>query len=231
MTTEYASLPFEEAILLMRQKLNLPTATWDAIWEGMHMRAFTVAGAMQEDIVKDFRAAVTQALKDGTTLAEFRKDFDGIVEKYGWQYVGGRNWRSRLIYETNLRTMHAAGRWRQMTDPDVQKLRPYLVYRHGGSQEPREEHLRWDGTVLPADDQWWDTHYPPNGWGCSCYVVTAGRRDLARMGKDGPDTAPEINYYDWTNPRTGETIQVPEGIDPGWAYNAGQAAYAEVPDV
>jgi uncharacterized protein with gpF-like domain len=228
---KYGNLPFDEAITLLRQKLNLPTATWDEIWEAEHMRAFSVAGAMRDDIVADFRDAVSKAIEDGVTIKDFRNDFDNIVAKYGWEYVGGRNWRSRLIYETNIKTMYSAGRWRQMTDPEVVKLRPYMVYRHGDSDNPRPEHLSWDGLVLPADDPWWNTHYPPNGWGCSCFAQTAGPRDLEKMGKDGPDTAPKIEYYDWTNPRTGETRRVPVGIDAGWAYNVGQAADSEVVNV
>lgn len=226
--TDYGSLPFAEAIALLRRKVNLPTASWDAIWEGAHMRAFTVAGAMTEDIVADFRDAVTKAVEDGTTLADFRKDFDDIVDRTGWQYKGGYSWRTALIYQTNIRTLYAAGRWRQMTDPDVTALRPYLRYRHGGSADPRPQHLAWDGLVLPADDPWWATHYPPNGWGCSCFVESVGPRDLARMGKSGPDAAPKSDTYNWTNPRTGQTLAVPVGIDPGWAYNPGMAADQEV---
>jgi hypothetical protein len=40
------------------------------------------------------------------------------------------------------------------------------------------------------------------------------------------DAAPAITYRDWTNPRTGEVVKVPEGIDPGFAYNPGQAFLA-----
>lgn len=222
MPAEYGNLPFEEAIAFFRDKLNMPTATWDEVWKEAHDTGFMVAGAMDADLLMDLRDAVDKAIADGTTLEEFRKDFDDLVEKSGWEYVGGRNWRTRLIFETNLRTAYAAGRWEQMRDPDVMRLRPYWQYRHGDSIVPRPEHLALDGLVLPADDPFWRTHYPPNGWGCKCKVVTLSKRDLAKMGKSGPDTAPEIKYYDWTNPRTGETISVPEGVDPGWDYAPGE---------
>lgn len=161
----YGGKPFDEAISFFRDKLNMPTAHWDDLWKMMHTKGFTVAGAMQEELLDDMRSAVDKAISEGTTLADFRKDFDGMVEQYGWIYKGGRNWRSKVIYDTNVRTAYQAGRYQQMTDPDVVALRPYWQYRHGDSVNPREEHLAWHGLTLPYDDPWWDTHYPPNGWG------------------------------------------------------------------
>ena len=37
----------------------------------------------------------------------FREDFDAIVARLGWDYNGGRDWRTRVIYETNLNTSYA----------------------------------------------------------------------------------------------------------------------------
>lgn len=227
MTIAYGNLPFSEAIEFFREKVPIPTERWNDLRQGMHARGFMVAGAMQSDMLVDFHTALDKAISEGTTLEDFRKDFDNIVSRYGWTYNGSRGWRTRLIYETNIKTAHAAGRWKQMTDPDVVRLRPYLVYRHGDSDNPRPEHLAWDGLALPADDPWWATHYPPNGWGCSCFVQTASERDLEKMGKDGPDTAPETEYYEWTDKNTGEVHQVPKGIDPNWDYNVGQAAFGQ----
>jgi hypothetical protein len=34
---------------------------------------------------------------------------------------------------------------------------------------------------------------------------------------------PEVETYTWENPKTGEKVQVPVGIDPGWAYNPGKS--------
>ncbi len=167
MTVEYGNLPFGEAIEFFRSKLLIPTERWTDLWKAMHDRGFMVAGAMKEDLLGDFQKAVAKAIEEGTTLAEFRKDFDGIVKKHGWSYKGSRGWRSNVIYSTNVRTAYQAGRYRQMTDPDVLKARPFWQYRHGHSQEPRQLHLSWDGMVLAADDPWWQTHYPPNGWGCT----------------------------------------------------------------
>jgi len=207
--------PFKEQLAFFRGKLNIPTERWDALWREQHARGFMIAGAMKAELLADFRAAVERAIKDGIPLREFRKDFDTIVKKHGWSYKGGRNWRSEVIYTTNVRQSYNAGRWKQLTDPDLLKIYPYLEYRHGDSLRPRPHHLAWHGTVLPADDPWWQTHYPQNGWGCRCKVLSAGPRDLKRMGKSGPDTAPPSPL----DPATG----APVGIDKGFDYNVGAA--------
>jgi hypothetical protein len=222
------SLPFREQIAYFAQKLNLPTGHWTDIFHGEHARAFVVAGANRDAIVEDFRASLTKVTDEGMAYDQFLKDFDRIVETHGWSYRGGRNWRSRVIYQTNVATSWAAGRYKQMTDPAVRSYMPYWRYRHCDTVvHPRLQHLAWNGLVLPWDDGWWQTHYPPNGWGCHCWVEPLSRRDLARLGKTGPDPAPAIN---WTERRintpTGPvTMKVPEGIDPGWGYNVGEAAW------
>ena len=224
----YGSLPFREQIEFFRDKLSLPTETWTDIVEGMHARAFVVAGAMREDLLSDLREAVDRAIgEERITYRQFKQEFSRIVERYGWRHKGGRSWRARTIHSTNLRTSYHAGRYKQMKE--IAARRPYWRYRHNiASVEPREQHLGWDGLILRHDDPWWDTHYPPNGWGCKCYVETLSERDLARMGRDGPDSAPPLNVREerigvrGPNPRT---VRVPEGIDPGWGYNVGQAAF------
>ncbi len=212
-------LPFEEAETFFRGKINIPTARWDDLKKEQHAKGFMIAGAARDELLADFRAAVDKAIAEGVTLESFRKDFDRIVKKHGWSYNGSRNWRSEVIYATNIRTAYQAGRWAQLTDPDLLKTNPYLLYRHGDSIRPRPLHLAWDGLTLAADDPWWKTHYPPNGWGCKCKAFSAGPRDLERAGKSGPDSAPQSPI----DPLTG----APEGIDKGWDYNVGEAAWGQ----
>ena len=228
---EHARLPFAEQIEFFRSKLNLPSETWTDIVHDEHDRAFVVAGAAHADLVSDLRDAVDQAIAEGTTLATFRRDFDSVVAKHGWSYKGGRTWRTEVIYGTNVRTSYAAGRYRQMKE-GVDR-RPYWRYRHShASENPREEHLAWDGTVLRHDDPWWNTHYGPNGWGCKCYVEALSDRDLKRLGKTGPDQAPPVNLREETIGKTGpnpRTVLVPEGVDPGWGYAPGQSVVDNKP--
>ncbi len=222
---QHTQLPFDEQIAFFRGKTDLNTEAWTDIWHDAHDRVFVVAGAAHDALVADLREAVDEAISDGTTLERFRAHFDAAVAQHGWSYKGGRDWRTRVIYETNLRTSYAAGRYQQMRD--VVARRPYWRYRHShASEEPREDHVRWDGLVLPHDDPWWDTHYPPNGWGCKCLVEALNDRDLERLGKSGPDQAPPVRMRTVTVGAKGpspRTVEVPEGIDPGWAYAPGRS--------
>ncbi len=220
---EAISLPFQEAISFFRQKARVPTSHWTDVWREAHSRSFMVAGAASDALLSDFQAEIQKALDDGTTLADFRARFDEIVQTHGWSYNGSPGWRSRIIYETNLSTAYSAGRYAQLTDPDVQEFFPFWTYVHSGSRHPRLQHLGWNGLTLRADDPFWKSHYPPNGWRCGCRVSPTSRAAMGRMGKSSPDQAPPIEMRTWVNPRTGAKHQVPAGIDPGFDYNPGTA--------
>jgi len=161
----FMNLPFQEAIDFFMLKTGTPTETWDVLWEEAHQRAFTIAGAMEEELLEGLRGAVGEAISQGTTLADFRKRFDSLVDKFGWAYNGGRDWRTRVIYETNLSVAYAKGHWDQMTNPHVVKVRPLLRYVGSSSANPRTDHAEWANLVLPHDHEFWNTHAPPNGWG------------------------------------------------------------------
>ena len=213
-------LPFDDQIGFFRAKLSLPTRTWTDIWQDQHDVAFVVAGAARDALLSDLRGAVDAAVADGETLRQFRARFDEIVARHGWSYVGGRDWRTRVIYETNLATSYAAGRWRQLKE--VADRRPWWRYRHSpASVEPREKHVAWDGLVLRHDDPWWRVHYPPNGWGCKCWVESMSRREVERAG--GAGEAPPTN---WRSERVGSgpstrIVEVADGVDAGFSYAPG----------
>lgn len=219
-------LSFSEAIKYFQDKVKLPTKRWTDLQQGMHTRAFTVAGATKTDLLTDFFNAVQKGLTDGNTKQDFEKDFDKIVEQHGWSYNGSRNWRTGVIFNTNMRTAYMSGRYKQMTDTDVLKARPYWMYDAINDVRTRPQHKAWDNLILPADDPWWDAHYPPNGWGCRCSIRSLSDRDLNKLGRP-VDSAPKDGTYDWTDPSTGEVKQIPKGIDPGWDYNVGKSAWGE----
>lgn len=214
--------PFQEAIDALRARLGnqLGTNTWRDIQREAHDRAFVVAGAMKADLLAELAAAVNESISKGLGLKYFRKQFDAIVDKHGWAYKGARNWRTRIIYGTNLRVSQAAGRLRQLRDPDLQKLMPFWKYVHDDSVlHPRPLHQSWDDLILPADDPWFRTHYPPNGWGCHCRITAVTKSEAARSKKRTPPD-------DGT--RTIDGREVPNGIDDGWDYMPGANANGEL---
>lgn len=220
---------FQEAIDFLRGKVNLPTQRWDDLRHGAHARGFSVAGVTRDDMLTDFRRAIDKARSEGTGFKEFQSDFNAIVERTGWKFYSRgeteeerRAWRARIIYTTNMRTSYMAGRYSQMTDPDVLKYRPYWEYIHSGALHPRKQHLAWNGLVLAATDPAWKIMFPPNGWGCGCDVQALSARELRALGKSGPDKAPDLGAYQSTDPRTGEPETRYPGIDRGWEYNVGE---------
>lgn len=225
MPVSAVDLPFNEQAEFFRRKLNLPTEAWTDIYSREHDWAFVVAGANRDALVSDFRTAVEKVVADGGTLQEFRRDFDEIVARHGWSYNGGRNWRSRVIYETNLNSSYMAGRYEQLLA--VREDRPYWQYLHSDAvEQPRPHHEAWDGMILRWDDPWWQYHFPPGGWGCQCRVIALSEADLVRMGRT-VDTAPPIEWEDreigQRSPGGPRTVRVPQGIDPGFEHIPGRS--------
>ncbi|UUE75501.1 phage head morphogenesis protein [Pectobacterium aroidearum] len=228
----YGSLPFREQIAFLERKLNTKTDAWTDVYGAEHDNEFMVAGANRDDLVADLRTAVEKAIVGGT-LEQFRKEFAAIVQRYGWSYNGGFEWRSRIIYETNLRSSYTAGRYQQLMA--MRETHPYWEYVHSDVvEEPREEHLAWNGMILRWDDPWWVYHFPINAWGCQCSVIARTEDDLKRLGKTGPDTAPPIQFIERVigkrSPGGPRTVLVPQGIDPGFEHTPGRTReFSQVP--
>lgn len=138
---KFGGLKYDEAIEFFNKKSNLKTRHWDSLNTGAHIKAFTVAGALQNDLLSDIRTAAQSAIDNGTTITDFRKAFDKTVKKHGWNYNGKRGWRTRVIYDTNLRTAHAAGKWHKIQE--TKKNRPYLKYLTVGDGRTRHQHQGW----------------------------------------------------------------------------------------
>lgn len=204
--------PFREQVAFFRGKLGnlVPTERWTDLMRSAHDRAFMVAGAQNADLLAGLAASVDRSITEGMSIEQFRKDFDALVERHGWSYRGERNWRTRVIYTTNMATSYNAGRLAQLREGGF----PFWVYVHSDSViHPRPLHVSWDGVTLPAGDPWWRTHFTPNGWGCKCRIVGVRRpEDAARYGR-----VQRVAPNDGIDAKTG----APAGIDKGWDYMPG----------
>lgn len=213
-----------DAIAFLKNKLPLPTETFTDIWMEQHAKAFVVAGANTDALVTDFHVAVNKAISEGQSIGEFRKSFDEIVAKHGWSYKGNRGWRSRVIYETNMRQAFMNAKWQRFWANRI--LRPFLRYVGILDDRIRPLHRMWHNMVLPITDPWWDTHYPMNGWGCRCDVQSLNEAAVKRLGltvqKEAP-YAPTVRRE--VRSATGRYfVDTPKGVDPGFGYNVGRAS-------
>ncbi len=220
-----------EALKFFRAKGLSPSFAWQDMLHDEHDRAFTIAKMMELDLLEEVRDYIDYAMREGKTVREFIDELKPHLIDRGWwgkkemrdpatgevkEVQLGSSRRLRVIYDTNLRTAYAAGHWEQI---EINKARaPYVMYTAILDGRTRPAHAAWSGKVLRADDPWWKTHTPPNGWNCRCTVIQLGPRDLKAMGKTEADKAPASTLRDWTNPRTGEVVKVPAGVDPGWGY-------------
>lgn len=212
---------------------------WREVWQEENAKAFTVAKAMSRDLLEDIREAVQKALDEGLTLKQFQDALRPRLVARGWWGRAmmtdpadgvakvvrlGSPARLRTIYQTNLRVSYMAGRWKRLER--TKRAFPYLRYVAVKDTRTRPEHASWDGTILPVDHPWWDTHFPPNGWNCRCDVQPVNDRTIARRGWEvTPDSdIPRRPIRDYVNRRTGEITRLEEGLDPGWSYNVGKAA-------
>lgn len=241
MAIEFKALPPEEAVAYFKAKgYSLPPSfDWRDVWQNAHATSFTVAKSAGFDILKDVHSAVLKVQSEGRTFDQFKKDLTPILQEKGWwgrkelldPLTGEKSMaqlgsprRLRIIYDTNLRMNHAAGEWAKIER--TKQFAPFLRYVAIRDGRTRPLHRRWSGTVLPVDHPWWKTHYPPNGWRCRCTTQQLSQADLDEFGyQASPD--PEDELIPWTNDRTGEVLMTPVGVDPGFAYNPGQAALDE----
>lgn len=223
----------EEAIAYFRQKGYRIGFDYRDVDREEHQAAFTVAKAMQLDLLIEIREFVDAALADGSTLETFRAELMPRLVKRGWwgrqemtDPVDGQPKlvqlgsprRLEVIFDTNLATAYSEGQWERIERN--QGLFPFLEYVRTASVNPRDVHLAYAGLVLRADDAFWQTHLPIKEYQCKCTVIQHSQRMLDREGLTVGTAPPEV-MRTVVNKRTGEVMQVPVGVHPAFNYPPG----------
>lgn len=184
---------------------------------------------MDADLLAETQAAITSAIENGTTFNDFQKRLKPYLMAKGWwgQQVRidpadnqaklvqlGSTRRLKTIFDVNMRTAAAAGQWQRFQR--TKKHFPYIKYLGSTAANKRKEHESYRGLVLPIDAPFWTTHLPPNGYNCQCKVRNLTQKQAER---EGISESPDIDWIDYTNPRTGKTYTVPADVHPSFAHN------------
>lgn len=229
-------LPPAEAIAFFRQKGYRIGFDYRDVWQQEHQASFTVAKAMQVDLLAEIRAGIDAALADGTTFETFRQALTPRLVARGWwgrqemtnPVTGetklaqlGSPSRLKLIYDTNLATAYSEGQWERIQRNKA--IFPFLEYVKSASEHPRLQHLAYAGLVLRADDPFWLVHMPIKDYNCKCSVIQHTQRMLDREGLTVGTAPPEV-MRTVVNKRTGEEMQVPQGVSPAFYYPPGGRA-------
>ena len=212
-----------------------PTVRWSEMMHEQHAVAFTVAKIAKLDVLRQVQASLDGVIRNGGTFEEWKSGIMPELQRAGWwgavrnadltgtdQTVLVNERRLRTIYDTNVRMSLATGNWlRVQRQKDVL---PFLRYLASTSEHKRPLHKLWYGVTLPVDHPWWQTHFPPNGWGCKCNYRQISQREMDRKGwsitpEDQIAGGPPQQFI----PAVGDPIMVPAGIDPGFSYNPGTA--------
>jgi hypothetical protein len=240
------------ALDYIKNKKLAPGFSYKDVWHEEHATGFTVAKAMQLDVLSDLHNAVINAVEHGQSFDSFKKTIKPVLQQKGWwgkqkmtdPLTGkeasaqlGSDRRLKTVYSVNMRSAYQKEQYEQTMKSE---LHPYLMYRIGPSVSHRPEHESWDGLILPKTDPWWDAHLPPNGWGCKCYTRAVSEARLKKYQSDGIQAppsadgagggtlkvkteAPPVNYKTYINERKGTIEKVPDGVDPAFNWNPGKA--------
>ncbi len=209
-------LPPKDAIKYLKNKGYKLTFDYREMMHEAHHKAFTVAKITRLDLLADIKESILKAQKEGLSFESWKKNIKPILIKKGWWgdvevtnpktgeskkiFVGNK--RLKTIFYTNARVAYQVAKAKKYyEDENV----VYLKYIAILDNKTRPSHRALHGTILPKNDSFWETHYPPNGWNCRCRV-----RAIPAHKKVTP-----------TDKRT-----LPKNaVDPDWAYDVRKGAF------
>jgi SPP1 gp7 family putative phage head morphogenesis protein len=228
--------PRDASAFFASKKALLPSYHWDDVYASEHAAGVAVAGITQRDMLQLVADELQRTIDAGGDLRDFKRRMQPMLAKAGyWGDVevtdpatGDKRItkfnprRLELIFGTNVRQAQTAGQYKRALAAKADF--PYLVYLSRDDDQVRPLHKAWHGTVLPVEHPFWQTHLPPCGWNCRCRFMAVTEADIERFAKRGVPIKREPpkgwqDTVDYVRKGTGEVVQVPRGIDPGFDHN------------
>lgn len=150
----------------------------DRVLAGYRKRATGATALMLDSLSRSVIARVEYAIEEGDTLRDFAQGVRDDTVALGISPASSSYLET--VYRTNIQTAYGAGRFRQITDPDVLDVRRWVQYRTAGDNRVRANHAALDGVIFDSSSSEWHRIAPPCGFNCRCSVVTLSDAQLKR---------------------------------------------------
>lgn len=245
-------LPPEKAVEYIKNKGFKITNDWREMWEEAHTQAFTISKMTDAQLLKDSKTIIDTAISEGWSSSKAERELTNLYKKKGWwgkaiqidkdgnekEVQLGSARRVKTIFRTNMQTAYSAQRYLQSLE-DVD-FAPYWQYKAILDNRTRREHRALNDKVFRYDDEFWDKFYPPNGFGCRCFVKSLSEQQLKSKGlkvekstnklttqkvnvnADTSNGSKEISAYR-SQDNAGNVVTTK--TDAGWNYNVGKYAW------
>jgi SPP1 gp7 family putative phage head morphogenesis protein len=181
----FEPVPYKEAIDFIKSKPIVSREVFDQLLPELKARAFTITGL---EGVADVMQAVRDRIADlpaGANWDDVKSDIADDISPYLVDpnaapehrdaQINAANRRAELLLRMHGHAAYAAAEY-EINDRQ-RDVFPYWQYRTMEDDRVRPAHAALDGIVLPADHEFWQSHYPPWDWGCRCTVIPLSESD------------------------------------------------------
>jgi SPP1 gp7 family putative phage head morphogenesis protein len=202
---------FDEAVDWFRARVPVTDEEYEALTTEQRSLAFHLASVNELAVVRTVFNEIEAAIRAGTPLEEFKKS---VREK-----VTDAHARDGYYLETVFRNAtqdaYNAGRWTQLTDPDVTVSRPYWMFDAVLDSRTTPICNALDATIKGHDDPFWLTHYPPLHHRCRSSIRSLRPSEARKRGLTvgDPDVTPGEGFGLAPPKRTDYPMPDREGVD------------------
>ena len=166
-TLDIDTLPFDEAVAYLKKRDVITKTDYDTLADKMKFRAFTASRVADGDLLKRINGALIQNETAGGTLKDFLKlTNDELLDKVGMGPNAGWYWET--VYRTNMQTAYNTGRAIELNEV------PPLAFEFIAIDDTRTSDIckpyAASRVILPPDDPFWKTHWPPLHFNCRSTV-------------------------------------------------------------
>jgi SPP1 gp7 family putative phage head morphogenesis protein len=125
----------------------------------MQENLFVFSGFKTEKYIREASAMLLNDKGEVIPFADFKTKVLQLDATYNVRYLSAE-------YDFAVASSQMASKW--VSFQELQPDFPNLIYITAGDSRVRPPHEALNGTVQPINSSFWNTNFPPNGWGCRC---------------------------------------------------------------
>ncbi|MBI5770869.1 MAG: minor capsid protein [Verrucomicrobia bacterium] len=194
----FGPVPHKEAVDFIAKKPVVSREVFDQLVPEVRARTFLVSGMVPLDLAQKLRDRIA-ALPAGADWDQVKGDLADSLSPFFLKKneesgvtepdVEAAQRRAELLIRTHGYQAYSAAQYNVLQrQKDVFR---FWRYQTAQDDRVREAHAALEGKVLPADDPFWQTHFPPWDFNCRCTVVPLSDADMEEIQVEDKSLPPD----------------------------------------